>query len=379
MMSRAAAHDTLAHLYLATGDTDKARTHAEESGRLVKLICVPRATYLHEALMGLIEVKSGAVEHGLAAIQRGLDYAKRADAIDVGEYLGMSIDAYEAAGQSDKALMFLQELVAWKKKSVDADLLSTPHAELKEPLFQTDLSISTNYLLSRQHRLHAGAQRRVQHYVETAINAEIAGGHDLYRTFRVAKLARHLAAALGWDEERISSLALGAQLCNIGMIAIPTRILLKPDGLSVGERHVMRDHTRYGAELLGQSKLQMLDIASVIAEQHHEQYDRSGYPRGLGGESIAEEARLVAVCDAFDAMTHKRPWRRTPLSIQAALSELKQQAGVQFDPLFVNTFTDMFERELSACNNLDALLSEGADEFEYVRARARMEALIADR
>ena len=79
----------------------------------------------------------------------------------------------------------------------------------------------------------------------------------------------------------------------------------------------MRDHTRYGAELLGQSKLQMLNIASVIAEQHHSSTDeRSGYPCGLGGESIAEEARLVAVCDAFDAMTHKRPWRRTPLSTQ---------------------------------------------------------------
>ena len=174
-------------------------------------------------------------------------------------------------------------------------------------------------------------------------------------------------------------MALGAQLCNIGMIAIPTRILLKPDGLSDGERQVMRDHTRYGAELLRKPKLRIFDIPSVMAEQHHEQYDRSGYPRGLGGESIAEEARLAAVCDAFDAMTHKRPWRRTPLSIQAALGELKQLAGTHFDPLFVNTFTEVFEREFSACNDLDALLAEGADEFEYVRARARMEALIADR
>ena len=149
MLNRAAAHDTLAHLYLATGDTDKARTHAEESGRFAKLVGIPRATHLHEALMGLIEVKSGAIEHGLAAIQRGLDYAKRADAIDMGEYLGMCIDAYEAAGQTDKALMFLQELVAWKKKSVDAELLSTPYAELKEPLFENDRSILNSYLLLR--------------------------------------------------------------------------------------------------------------------------------------------------------------------------------------------------------------------------------------
>jgi putative two-component system response regulator len=163
------------------------------------------------------------------------------------------------------------------------------------------------------------------------------------------------------------------------MIDIPTRVLLKPSALSGGERHLLHDHTRYGAELLRKSKLRILDVANVIAEQHHERYDGSGYPRGLSGEAIAEESRIVSVCDAFDAMTHSRPWRKTPLSIQAALGELRQQAGAHFDPLFVNTFTDVFEREFSACNDLDALLAEGADEFEYVRARARMEALIADR
>jgi HD-GYP domain-containing protein (c-di-GMP phosphodiesterase class II) len=379
MSTHANAHDTLAHLYLATGDTELAKTHAEESGRLGKLAGIPRITHLHEALMGLIDVKSGEVERGLAAIQRGLDFARRADAFDVADYLGMCIDAYEAAGQSDKALMFLQELVAWKKKSVDAELLSTPYTELKEPLIQSDRSVLNNYLLLKEQRIQTGARQRIQHYVETAINAEISSGHDLYRTFRLARLARYLAAALGWDEERISSLALGAQLCNIGMISIPTRILLKLDNWSDGDRLVVQAHTQYGAELLRRSKIGILDRASVIAAQHHEHYDGGGYPCGLSGESIAQEARLVAVCDAFDAMTHKRLWRKTPLSIQAALSELRQQAGAHFDPLFVNTFTDVFEREFSACNDLDALLAEGSDEFEYVRARARMETLIADR
>ena len=139
------------------------------------------------------------LERGLAAIHLGLNFAKRANAFDVPDYLGMCIDAYEAAGQSDKALMFLQELVAWKKKSVDAELLSTPYAELKEPLFQNDRSVLNNYLLLKEQRIQTGARQRIQHYVETAINAEIASGHDLYRTFRVAKLARHLAASLGWD------------------------------------------------------------------------------------------------------------------------------------------------------------------------------------
>ena len=376
MSSHANAHDTLAHLYLATGDTELAKTHAEESGRLGKLAGIPRITYLHEALMGLIEVKSGSVERGLAAIQRGLDFARRADAMDVADYLGMCIDAYEAVGQSDKALMFLQELVAWKKKSVDAELLATPYAELKEPLFQSDRSVLNNYLLLKEQRIQTGARQRIQHYVETAINGEIASGHDLHRTFRVAKLTRHLAVALGWDRERIDLVALGAQLCNIGMIAIPPRILLKPDNLSASERQIVGDHARYGGELLRKSKLRILDVAAVLAEQHHERYDGTGYPAGLAGESIAEEARVVAICDTFDAMTHRRPWR-AELSAQAAMDELKRQAGRQFDPWLVGAFINLFERELTDREDLDAFLAEGADECEYVRARTRMDAFLS--
>ncbi len=325
--------------------------------------------------MGLIEVKSGEVERGLAAIQRGLDFARRTNAFDVADYLGMCIDAYEAAGQSDKALMFLQELVAWKKKSADAALLSTPYAELKEPLFQNDRSVLNSYLLVKEQRIQTGARQRIQYYVETAINAEIASGHDLYRTFRVAKLTRHLAVALGWDRERIDLVALGAQLCNIGMIAIPPRILLKPDSLSASERQIVGDHARYGGELLRQSKLQILNVAAMLAEQHHEHYDGTGYPVGLAGESIAEEARIVAICDAFDAMTHRRPWRAA-LSAQAAMSELKRQAGSQFDPWRVGAFINLFNRELTEREDLDVFLAEGADEFEYVRVRARMDAFL---
>ena len=369
------AHDTLAHLYLATGDTELAKAHAEESGRLGKLAGIPRITYLHEALMGLIEVKSGSVEHGLAAIQRGLDFAKRADAMDVGDYLGMCIDAYEAAGQSDKALLSLHELVAWKKKSVDAEVLSTPYAELKEPLFQNDRSVLNNYLLLKEQRIQTGARQRIQHYVETAINAEIASGHDLYRTFRVARLTWHLAVALGWDRKRIELIALGAQLCNIGMIAIPSRILLKVDKLSASERQIVGDHARYGGELLRKSKLQILDIAAVLAEQHHERFDGTGYPVGLAREAIAEEARIVAICDAFDAMTHRRPWR-AELSSKAAIDELKRQSGNQFDPRLVDAFFDLFKREFTEREDLDTVLAEGAHEFEYVRARARMDALL---
>ena len=95
----------------------------------------------------------------------------------------------------------------------------------------------------------------------------------------------------------------------------------------------MRDHTKYGAEILRRSKLRILEAASLIAAQHHERYDGGGYPTGLRGEEIGEEARIVAICDSFDAMTHRRPWRESPLSVQAALNEISRGAASQFDPI----------------------------------------------
>lgn len=379
VLGHANAHDTLGHLYLQTGEMGKARAHANESGRLARLAGVKRTTLRHEALLGLIDVRSGEVETGLAAVEGALAFAKRVDHTDVADCLSMCVDAFEAAGQSDRALAYLQELVEWKKKSIDAEVMPLQYEGLGEsPRFQTGTSVFDENLVVRAQHLHAGVRQGIQHLVETAINAEVASGHDLYRTFRVAKLSRCLADAIGWDEERIAPLTLGGQLCNIGMMAIPARILQKPRRLSDSERHVMRSHTQYGAELLRKSKLRTLDTASMIVEQHHERYDGTGYPRGLRGEAISDEARIVAICDAFDAMTHRRPWRATPLSIQAALNELKEGAESQFDPPLVNAFVELVRREFWEHDDFDAFLAEGADEFEYVRARARMETLIAD-
>lgn len=160
-------------------------------------------------------------------------------------------------------------------------------------------------------------------------------------------------------------------------MAIPARILQKKRGLSDSELNVMHAHTLYGSELLRKSKLRSLEVAAVIAEQHHERYDGSGYPHGLSGEAIAEEARVVAICDAFDALTHRRPWRSDAISIQAALNEITREAGNQFDARFVSAFVEFIRREFWEHENFDTFLAAGAGEFEYVRTRIRMEALLA--
>ena len=378
VLGQANANDTLGHLYLLSGDLEQARAHAQESGRLAKIAGVERTIRRNEALLGLIDVRFGEIEKGLAAVESALAFAKRIDQIDVADCLSMCADAHEAAGQPDKALEYLKQLAAWKKKSIVAEMPLQYEGFAESLRFQTGAPVTDEALLVRSQRLESNVQQRLQYLVETAINAEVAGGHDLYRTFRVAKLASCLATAIGWPEKRATALALGGQLCNIGMMAIPTRILQKKRGLSDSEVHVMRAHTQFGAELLRKSKLQMLDIAAIIAEQHHERYDGRGYPLGLSGEAIEGEARIISVCDAFDAMTHRRPWRTTAVSIQAALNEIRRGAGSQFDPLVATAFVDLIRREFWEHDDFDAFLAEGADQHEYVRVRARMETLIAD-
>ena len=368
--------NTLARLHLLKGDVESARIHAAEGSRLSGLAQDQRQAQNLEATLGLIDVLSGSGDAGLARVERALSHTRRINKTDVPDRLGVCIDAYEAAGRPDEAMGYLEELVELRKKSIGADIAPLPYEGSVEPVsFRTGSSLGEGELLVKAQLLRA-IEGRLQRFVETAINAEITSGHDLYRTFRVAKLARLLAAESGFSEQRCASLGVGAQVCNVGMMAIPVRILQKRRGLSAAELLILRDHTKYGAEILHRSKLRILEAASVIAAQHHERYDGSGYPKGLCGEEIGEEARIVAICDSFDAMTHRRPWRESPLSVQAALNEISRGAASQFDPTLARLFVDLVRREFWEHEDFDAFLAEGADENEYVRDRARIEILL---
>lgn len=144
-----------------------------------------------EATLGLIDVLSGLVEAGRSRVERALSLTRRTNKTDVPDRLGLCIDAYEAAGRPDEAMGFLEELFELRKKSVEADLATLQHEGSVEPLlFRTGSSIVAGELLVKAQLLRASIEGHLQHFAETAINAEITSGHDLYRTFRVAKLAR---------------------------------------------------------------------------------------------------------------------------------------------------------------------------------------------
>jgi putative nucleotidyltransferase with HDIG domain len=160
-----------------------------------------------------------------------------------------------------------------------------------------------------------------------------SGAHSL----RVASLAGTVGERLGWDEARLARLRIGALLHDIGKLAVPTRILRKPGPLTKPEFDRIRYHPVAGARLVHTLAPARATLACAL--YHHERWDGGGYPLGRSGGRIPPEARLLAVVDAFDAMTFGRPFRR-PLTVEAALAELERCSGTQFEPAVVNAFVD---------------------------------------
>jgi response regulator RpfG family c-di-GMP phosphodiesterase len=154
---------------------------------------------------------------------------------------------------------------------------------------------------------------------------------------RMSRLSHRLAVAAGMSEEDADMLLYASAMHDVGKIGIPDRVLLKPGPLDPDEWEIMKTHTTIGASILSGSSSPLLRMAEEIALTHHERWDGGGYPRGLSGEEIPLVGRICAVCDVFDALTSKRPYKDAWLPAQA-LDEIWAQRGRHFDPRLVELF-----------------------------------------
>ncbi|WP_143889010.1 HD-GYP domain-containing protein [Tepidimonas alkaliphilus] len=160
------------------------------------------------------------------------------------------------------------------------------------------------------------------------------GAHN----YRVAWMAAELGQALGLDPEAIRSLVLGSFLHDVGKIAIPDRVLLKPGRLDEEEWRIMRTHVAQGEAIL--EGIEWLAGARQVVAAHHERWDGSGYPRGLAGEAIPLAARIFAVVDVFDALTSRRPYKE-PFALAQALEMMERERGRHFDPAVLQRFLEL--------------------------------------
>lgn len=160
---------------------------------------------------------------------------------------------------------------------------------------------------------------------------------------RMSRVSTLIAEALGWTADRCELMLHASPMHDIGKIAIPDHILLKPGALTDAERELMRSHTLRGAELLRSEGNAVLDLAAEIALNHHERWDGGGYPHGLAGQHIPQSGRIVAVADVLDALTSVRPYKPA-WPVEQALQYLRAEAGSHFDPEVVEALVASWDR-----------------------------------
>ncbi|WP_435600660.1 HD-GYP domain-containing protein [Streptomyces sp. C10-9-1] len=192
---------------------------------------------------------------------------------------------------------------------------------------------------ARYHRERAAHQATVRALVQAVdLKDPYTRGHGE----RVGRASVLIARELGLGEDRLETVRLAGTLHDIGKLGVPTRVLRKDGPLTPAERRTVELHPEYGHEIV--RGMGFLGEAREAILHHHERLDGTGYPYGLAGEAIPEAARVVAVADAFDAMTSTRSYRRAR-PVGEALEELGRCAGTQFDPRMVRALTRAVQRE----------------------------------
>jgi putative two-component system response regulator len=156
-------------------------------------------------------------------------------------------------------------------------------------------------------------------------------------TIRMSHYSACLAAEVGLSTEDCETLLMAAPLHDIGKIGIPDSILRKPGKLTPEEFAIMKTHATIGGQLLTGSTSKYLEMARVIALSHHEKWDGTGYPNGLAGDNIPLLGRICGLCDVFDALTTRRPYKDA-WTTERTLEELRKGAGKHFDPHLVECF-----------------------------------------
>lgn len=191
-------------------------------------------------------------------------------------------------------------------------------------------------------------QSRLEMLERLALAAEYRDDDTQEHAWRIGRICALLALELDLSADEAQLIGRAAPLHDLGKIGIADAILLKPGKLTDQEFAVIKTHAVIGAEILAGSHSPLLRLAEQIALTHHERWDGRGYPAGLRGEQIPLAGRIVAVADVFDALTHERPYKQA-WSLSAAVNEILEQAGRQFDPRVVAAFAMLDHATFLSC------------------------------
>lgn len=217
------------------------------------------------------------------------------------------------------------------------------HLELKagRDRLRTENSRLEERVGARTAELHAALAGLHKSAIDTVFRlglaAEYRDDDTGQHVLRMANYAVAVARELGWSGDALERLLHAAPMHDIGKIGIPDSILKKPGPLDSAEWEVIKRHPVIGARILSGSSSEVIELAEVVALTHHEKWDGSGYPHGLSGEAIPMVGRIVAICDVFDALTMRRPYKKA-FPVADSLAIIRKGSGTHFGPHVVDAF-----------------------------------------
>ncbi|MDO4537978.1 MAG: HD domain-containing protein, partial [Coriobacteriales bacterium] len=225
---------------------------------------------------------------------------------------------------------------------------------IKKPFVPDVLALrvrNTIDLVRLQRNLASEVERKTQEYARLSLHvvqalAEAIDAKDSYtngHSSRVALYSKEIARRYGYSEKQQDDIYMMGLLHDVGKIGIPNSVINKPGRLTDEEYDIIKRHPVLGARIL--KRVEEMPKLSIGARWHHERYDGKGYPDGLKGEEILEEARIIAVADAYDAMTSRRSYRDA-LSQEYVRSEIEGGKGTQFDPVFADIMLQMIDEDV---------------------------------
>jgi two-component system response regulator RpfG len=265
----------------------------------------------------------------------------------------------EIPGSQDIPIMMITVV---SEKSVRYDALEAgATAFLTRPIDQIECRTSCRNLLKLHEQqaiiqdradwlarqVEVATQQIVSREKETLIRLAKAGEYrdeeTGFHVVRMAKYSRKIAEALGLSEKECDEIEYAAPMHDIGKIGIQDSVLLKPDKFNQEEWIAMKQHTTIGHSILSNSQSRYIQTGSIIALNHHERFDGTGYPNGIAGKDIPLVARIVSVADVYDALTSPRPYKEA-WTTDDSKDYLETNSGTQFDPLCVEAFFEKIDK-----------------------------------
>lgn len=370
----ATAHTLLARLHVIRGRVTAAERELALAREFSDSTGFSRVRLKVAVAQALVDHEKGRLRQSVQLLKETLVLAG-ADAGVAKDTLSALVTIYEKEGHPKSALRYLQRLSAMTER---ANLEMARERLVGLGLAARDSRDTTRVeaasLSSSDFRLQTASLRKqltdsqIEVLERLAIAAEMRDDVTGLHCYRVGKWAQLIAIEMGLPALEADGIEVAARLHDIGKIGVPDHILLKPGKLTTAEYDMLKRHAVLGARLLSRSKTPQIRLAEKVALGHHERWNGRGYPQGLSGDAIPLAARITAVADVFDALTHERPYKHA-WTVAESLREIRSLSGEWFDPAVVSAFFSVVERMMADDTDLDRAIESKLKRSRIMRIR----------